>query len=133
MSPIRLPPLLLGGVAGLALVAAVALANLALASPSPPPIATATTAPAAAMGKQLFVAKGCATCHRHAGIEDKRQYFIGEAAPDLTNYRNDPTFLHSWLKDPKAVRSTALMPNLELKQAEIEALIAFLNNPETAK
>jgi cytochrome c oxidase subunit 2 len=126
---------------GLALVAALALAALALAALAAPPApavapSTATPVPAAVLGKQLFVAKGCATCHRHgavaAGAVHPNAYpFSG--IPDLTAYRNDPAFLHAWLANPRAVRPTAEMPDLALTPAEIEALIAFLNDPAATR
>ena len=49
--------------------------------------------------------------------------------PELTNYTNDPAFLRRWLADPPAARPGTNMPNLNLSPAEIEDLIAFLNEP----
>jgi mono/diheme cytochrome c family protein len=97
-------------------------------------LAPATTATPALDGKALFLAKGCATCHQHAAVSTSNSVAIG---PDLTNYRNSPDFLRRWLADPQAVRpQTApafgpsdVMPNLHLSPDEIEALIAFINNP----
>lgn len=85
-----------------------------------------------AEGRALFVAKGCLTCHRFPALEgERRDYLVGfvEEAPTLTAYQNDPTFLREWLRDPKAVRPNTSMPNLELSEEEITALIAFLNAP----
>jgi hypothetical protein len=48
-------------------------------------------------------------------------------APNLTDYSAHPEVLYIRLKDPSAAKSDAKMPNLELKKAEIEALIAFIN------
>jgi cytochrome c1 len=96
----------------------------------PPP----TPAPAA-LGRALFQAKGCTTCHRHDGLNVARvEVYTGVdldlgtvmGAPDLTHYRPDPTFVRQWLRDPSAVRPGTDMPNLRLSDEEIEALLAFL-------
>ncbi len=48
-------------------------------------------------------------------------------APNLTSYANDPDFLRRWLRDPAAVKPRTTMPNLDLSDAELADLIAFLN------
>lgn len=84
--------------------------------PSPSPIE---------QGQALFMAKGCATCHRHDGIAGQTgSVGIG---PNLTNYRPDPDFVRRWLRDPAAIRPGTQMPNLHLTEGEIEALLAFLS------
>lgn len=107
--------------------------------PSAPPTSTSTPEPLPAeAGRAIFLTKGCATCHRHDGVGERRMLsgIDGEpadwtltavsGAPDLTRYRPDPDFVRAWLKNPQAVRSAAEMPNLGLTEAEIEALLAFL-------
>jgi cytochrome c1 len=47
--------------------------------------------------------------------------------PNLTNIKASPEYLRIWLKDPQSAKSNAQMPNLGLGEAEIEALIAFIN------
>jgi cytochrome c2 len=79
------------------------------------------------LGQNLFVAKGCVTCHAHSSIQNDGNIFIG-MGPDLSRYSASPDYLRTWLKDPSAVKSSAQMPNLELKEVEIEALIAFINS-----
>jgi cytochrome c1 len=49
-----------------------------------------------------------------------------EMGPNLTNYPTTAEYLRVWLKDPATLKPTTQMPNLELKETEIEALIAFL-------
>jgi cytochrome c2 len=96
------------------------------ASSSAPASPTAILLADAEYGKALFSAKGCMTCHRHAAVPGSGM--IGDPdVPNLTNYTPNADFLRTWLKDPKAVRPQTWMPNLELKQEEIEALIAFLS------
>lgn len=77
------------------------------------------------MGEALFVAKGCVTCHRHDGITIMES--VAQIGPDLTHYQGNPDFLRQWLSDPKAIRPETFMPNLDLSDAEIETLAAFLS------
>jgi len=96
---------------------------------APPQKATAAqsqpalTQSAAEMGADLFLAKGCAACHRHDALP---QGDGPHAGPNLSHYRPDPAFVRAWLRDPEAMRPGTQMPNLELDDAEIEALLAFL-------
>jgi len=78
----------------------------------------------AAFGKQLFLAKGCATCHVHSAVQTT---FSVEVGPNLTTYKVIPAYVKTWLKDPKAIKPATTMPNLELKEMEIDALVAFLS------
>jgi hypothetical protein len=83
----------------------------------------------AELGRQLFLAKGCITCHMNSRAADKNEYWTIEiGAPDLSNYSAHHDVLFIRLKDPSAAKSDAKMPNLELKETEIEALIAFINS-----
>ncbi|MCL4263729.1 MAG: hypothetical protein KJ069_10960 [Anaerolineae bacterium] len=90
----------------------------------------AATPPTAELGEILFVAKGCASCHQHDGVAyNGIRTYMG---PDLTDHQVGPEFLRLWLRDPAQVRPQTLMPNLELSDGEIEALIVFLRgNGET--
>ncbi|HEY1408337.1 MAG TPA: c-type cytochrome [Promineifilum sp.] len=103
----------------------------------------APTRTTAEIGRTLFTIKGCATCHRHDGLNVARLSFGGETirvsesflvagAPDLTHYQPEPDFVRQWLSDPRAIRPNTTMPNLGLTEDEIEALLAFLqtNKPE---
>jgi mono/diheme cytochrome c family protein len=82
----------------------------------------------AATGMDLFVAKGCVICHTHSDIPDGYIAFQTNVGPNLTTYSATPTFLRLWLSDPAGVKPKTQMPNLELSDAEIEALIWFLND-----
>jgi mono/diheme cytochrome c family protein len=77
----------------------------------------------AAIGQVLFVAKGCSACHSHAAVAGNGGR-IG--APPLANGVLKAEYLRQWLADPKAIKPATFMPNLGLKQNEIEALTAFL-------
>jgi len=75
-------------------------------------------------GRRLFVAKGCVTCHLHRDVKGSGTVAVG---PDLTTRRLAPEYLQRFLADPAITGSSNRMPNLNLKQAEIAALIAFLD------
>jgi cytochrome c2 len=79
------------------------------------------------LGHDLFIAKGCMVCHSHTETNRTREFGV-DMGPDLTNITASPEYLRLWLKDPSAAKSTAQMPTLGLSDAEIEALIAFIND-----
>jgi cytochrome c2 len=81
------------------------------------------------MGRQLFIAKGCITCHYNDRAGSRSEYLtIDIGAPNLSNYSSAPEILFIRLKDPAAAKSDTKMPQLGLKQTEIEALVAFINS-----
>jgi hypothetical protein len=83
----------------------------------------------AELGRQLFLAKGCITCHYNSRAAGRHEYLtIDVGAPDLSNYSSHPEVLFIRLKDPVAAKSDSKMPDLGLKETEIEALIAFINS-----
>lgn len=81
--------------------------------------------PEAERGRRLFAAKGCVTCHSGGAI-----------GPDLAGRRYPPEYLTQFLADPARTRpqgsGTLRMPNLDLKQPEIAALVAFINTERQA-
>ena len=80
-------------------------------------------------GRQLFVAKGCITCHYNSKAGSRSEYVTIEmGATDLSNFSASPEVLFVRLKDPAAAKSDTKMPNLGLKKTEIEALIVFINS-----
>lgn len=96
-----------------------------------PVIAPGARAPqpfaAAVRGRQLFVAKGCATCHLYRGVSDG-SLAVG---PELTERRFSSSYLARFLADPMGTlgdrrTSKAEMPTLNLSTAEIASLSAFL-------
>ena len=93
-----------------------------------------TTPPAvlgSARGEALFVAKGCVTCHLHRDVEGSGRVAVG---PELTGRRWPAEYLQRFLKDPSIgpQYGNTRMPNLGLKDAEVTALIAFLNGEPRA-
>lgn len=78
-------------------------------------------------GHRLFVAKGCVICHQHTKVEGAGYIDVG---PDLTEKRFAPDYLKQFLADPSIKPRSAdgkRMPNLNLDQREIAALVAFIN------
>jgi hypothetical protein len=82
------------------------------------------------LGEQLFVAKGCITCHVNSKVPNSRDYWTipYENATNLSNFSAHPDVLRMRLKDPTSVKSDTKMPNLDLTEVEIEALVAFINS-----
>lgn len=81
------------------------------------------------VGKQLFVAKGCTTCHAHADIRRSTDTIYVDVGPNLTSYaKSKPEYLQMWLKDPTSIKPNTEMPNLNLSGVEIDALVAFLTS-----
>ena len=81
------------------------------------------------LGRQLFIAKGCITCHANRKISNSSEFWtIDMGATDLSNFSASPEVLFVRLKDPSAAKSDTKMPNLKLRKEEIEALIAFINS-----
>ncbi len=102
-----------------ALIPAFSSAPAAAASAQPPD-------DPAARGAALFVAKGCIVCHTNsrAGANSLVSLNVG---PDLSRYGNTPEYLRVWLSDPAVLKPGTRMPDLDLSDEEIEALITFLN------
>ena len=74
-----------------------------------------------AAGAHLVDRYECRKCHR-----------LGDSgalkAPDLNGVaqRLDEVTLRKWLEDPRAIKNNAAMPNFRLSDAEITALLAYL-------
>ena len=116
------------------IVAGIAFSGVGFVSAADQPKAESDTAPLSSepsisqveMGRELFIAKGCMVCHSHVETNRIREFGI-DIGPDLSKLTASPEYLRIWLKDPLAAKSTAKMPNLGLSEAEMEALIAFIN------
>jgi mono/diheme cytochrome c family protein len=72
-------------------------------------------------GRQWFFDNGCHGCHTVGVVGTP----IG---PDLSHVgaKYPRAFLERWLRDPAAVHPAGHMPRLELTDAQISALAAFL-------
>ena len=88
----------------------------------------------AAEGQQVYLNAGCTQCHVVNGVWDVQGDRI---APNLTHFavrnvfagaalENNRENLTRWLANPAEIKPGTFMPNLELNESEINALIAYL-------
>ena len=85
--------------------------------------------PQVELGRQLFIAKGCITCHQNSRAASSSDYWTIEmGAPNLSKFSANPEVITMRLKDPSSVKSDTRMPNLGLSEAEVKALVAFINS-----
>jgi cytochrome c oxidase subunit 2 len=104
---------------------------------------TATPTPSAAgqpslvqQGAQVFANGACITCHTVRGTPAN-----AKVGPDLTHFGSRRTIaantlpkdpegnnLKRWLRNPQAVKPGNLMPNLNLSDADVNALAAYLES-----
>lgn len=92
----------------------------------------APTTPLTLRGQQLVSEKGCVGCHAINGISDGTN-----VAPNLSNIASrrqiagimpyNTQNLRNWLIDPAAVKPAARMPDLNLSDEELDALVAYLD------
>lgn len=91
-------------------------------------------APADTAGLTTFLVSGCAACHAIGGTLAQ-----GKAGPALTDFGrrstvaagmlvNTPAGLAAWLRSPDSIKPGALMPDLNLSEARIDSLVAFLHS-----
>jgi mono/diheme cytochrome c family protein len=88
--------------------------------------AAAAQSPGAAVverGKAAFKTNGCYGCHMIGK-------FGTPIGPDLSHVgrKYPPEYLARWLRDPAQQRPTAHMPALELTDADVRALAAYLGS-----
>ena len=90
----------------------------------------------AAKGEDIYLNAGCTQCHVIDGIWDIQGDRI---APNLTHvasrhvlggasFNNNKEDLTAWLANPAAIKPGTFMPNLELTEEEIDALIEYLGS-----
>jgi mono/diheme cytochrome c family protein len=85
-------------------------------------------ASSAELGRRLFVAKGCVTCHSNNMNSANESLNVG---PALIAKKYQDDFLARVLENPSVLPPSRLpagsMPNLNLQSKEITALVAFIN------
>jgi mono/diheme cytochrome c family protein len=99
-------------------------------SASPAKVASDQSISQVELGQRLFVAKGCVTCHVNNNLPNREDFWTIDVlgATNLTNFSASPEILRIRLNDPSAAKSDTQMPQLNLSDSEIEALIAFINS-----
>lgn len=84
-----------------------------------------------ARGRDLFVAKGCVTCHLKADDPEMFKRRSVDVGPALGGRRFDAEWLAAKISDPDVGRvrfnEYVLMPKLELNPEEVSALVAYVN------
>jgi cytochrome c oxidase subunit II len=92
----------------------------------------AVSAAVAAEGRQIFESTACVNCHTVSGTAA-----LGRFGPDLTHLmsrdtlasgavQNNPENLRRWLRDPNVMKPGCLMPAMELADAQLNAVVAYL-------
>jgi cytochrome c553 len=74
-------------------------------------------------GRMVFREQGCFGCHTAERMGTP-------IATDLSRIgaRRDEAYLARWLRDPRLHRPTAHMPKIDLSDAEVRALAAYLGS-----
>lgn len=89
--------------------------------PDPVFRAAASAADLAGQGASLFLQRGCAGCHGGEGQGTVTAPTLRGISAQRTEHD-----LEVWLENPQGVNPAALMPNLGLKDADVKALVAYL-------
>jgi cytochrome c oxidase subunit 2 len=98
-----------------------------------PPAPEASLSAAEAQGLAAYRTRGCVACHAIDGIS------AGVLGPDLNHFGNRSTVaggildntaenLADWLRDPPGVKPGSLMPNFQLSEDDITALVTYLQS-----
>lgn len=83
-------------------------------------------------GRQVFESTSCVNCHAVGGTNG-----TGHFGPDLTHLmsrstiaagaaENTPENLRLWIQNPDAVKPGSLMPSMKLSDAELDAVVRYL-------
>jgi cytochrome c oxidase subunit 2 len=83
------------------------------------------TSGAAAEGEKLYTQKTCIVCHA-AGIGPDLTHLGDRETIGAGVLTNTPANLAKWLKNPQAVKPGSYMPNFNLTDTEVQALVAYL-------
>ncbi|HKO46124.1 MAG TPA: cytochrome c oxidase subunit II [Polyangiaceae bacterium] len=97
---------------------------------------TAPADPIRQQGLKVFMSSRCSSCHAISGTEA-----FGTVGPDLTHLAsrrrlamgrlaNDPTHLSQWIDDPQLLKPGVQMPSTPLRDADRQALLAYLGGLE---
>ena len=90
----------------------------------------------AATGADIFTSAGCGDCHTIEGTTAD-----GEKGPDLTHLASRETIaagtlelttenLQDWVTDPHDAKTGVLMPDPDLDESEVDAVVAYLEGLE---
>jgi cytochrome c oxidase subunit 2 len=94
-----------------------------MAAQKRPPVPADSMSELARRGAGLYMTKGCIACHTIRGIS------AGVLGPNLTHVGSRTTVAAGTLpNDPPAIKPGSKMPNLQLKDDEVAALVAYLQS-----
>ena len=93
---------------------------------------SALTDNSAAEGRKTFFANSCVNCHTIKGTSAQ-----GKFGPDLTHLMSRQTLaagvapnthdkLWQWVRDPQKIKVGCLMPNMQLTDAQVDQIVAYL-------
>ncbi len=88
----------------------------------------------ASRGRQIFETTACVNCHTIAGTDAR-----GKFGPDLTHLMSRETIasgaalntrdnLRQWIKDPDVIKPGALMPAMQMSEADIDAVTDYMES-----
>ncbi len=80
----------------------------------------------AAVGERLYMSMSCVNCHVDQPIGPDLTHFGSRETIGTGVLENTPDNLAKWLRNPQAVKPGVHMPNLNLTDVEIKALVAYL-------
>ncbi|MEM9073727.1 MAG: cytochrome c [Myxococcota bacterium] len=90
-------------------------------------------------GKQLFLTRGCTTCHTFGNLETGRTAadlqaagFAAQLAPNLRFARDRMSreVMVAWIEEPSLLAEGTLMPDMQLTHDEANAVTDFLRHAE---
>ena len=92
----------------------------------------ASETPTKLHGKEVFLSLACVNCHNVQGVS-----MVGGFGPDLTHLMSRKTIasgaakntaenLRAWLQNPDSIKEGALMPNMMLDDAQLDALVEYV-------
>ena len=102
---------------------------------SQPALVPETPSPLVARGREVYLEKGCQSCHVIRGLGGV------PVGPDLTHVASrtilaagvldmSPENMARWLRNPQEVKPGNLMPGVDFTEEELEALVAYMMSLE---
>ena len=84
------------------------------------------------VGRHVFESTACINCHTVTGTNAN-----GRFGPDLTHFmsratiasgaaENTPQNLRLWIQDPNAIKPGSLMPAMQLRDADLDAVVSYM-------
>ena len=83
----------------------------------------------AEQGRRMFATMGCVACHTHRSVGISGE--VSDFGPNLTDRRLPADYLARYLANPsiKPATNGRRMPDFNIREKDIEVLVAFLSSP----